>query len=72
MTIESTKETLSRMVAERSLKRKEFFKSYKKPEGRTTPPDFKPLPSDLILDAKSWPEWTLDNNYNVIQKETTQ
>ena len=63
--IQQTKDILSAMVAERSSKRKEFFKTYKKPEGKTTTSAFKPLPSDLIQDPRSWPEWKLEG-YKVV------
>ena len=64
--MQKTKDILSAMVAERSSKRKEFFKSYKKPEGKTTTPSFKPLPSDLIRDPGMWPVWKLEG-YQVVK-----
>ena len=30
--------------------------------------EFKPLPSDLITDPKSWPEWELDDRMKVVKK----
>ena len=30
--------------------------------------EFKPLPSDLIMDSKAWPEWTLDDKMKVVKK----
>ena len=28
--------------------------------------EHKPLPSDIIQDPDFWPEWELDENYNVV------
>lgn len=63
--IEKTKDILNAIVAERTAKRKEFFKTYKKPEGKYPTTPFKPLPSDLIQDPRSWPEWKLEG-YKVV------
>ena len=63
--MDKTKAILSQMVAERSKKRKEFFKSYKKPVSTVSPSPFKPLPSDLIQDPHCWPEWKLEG-YQVV------
>ena len=65
--MQKTKDILSAMVAERSSKRKEFFKTYKSPKGVTTPSSFKPLPSDLIQDPDMWPEWKLEG-YQVVAR----
>ena len=68
MNINKTKDTLNKMIEDRSLRRKEFFKSYKKPVGRTTTTtSFKPLPSDLIQDPTFWPEWKLNKNLEVVK-----
>ena len=70
MNLETTKNILDAMIAERSQKRKEFFRTYEPPKACRDPEGetFTPLPSDLIQDAKHWPEWTLTENFKVIKK----
>ena len=30
--------------------------------------DFKPLPSDIIQDPECWPEWELNEKFQVVRK----
>ena len=66
--MQKTKDILSAMVAERSLKRREFFKTYTPPQASRVPEgeSFSPLPSDLIKDPGMWPEWKLEG-YQVVK-----